>query len=124
MLKNVLVNKEWPTYFLIFILGLIVFLNSPNTRISDSKYTLLLSEQIIDHGNFKLDAYFWSDCSLEKDCLSQDLPHHESIRHMAESNDHVYYEYPYGTSVLSVPFVLAYRVFGISTIDSKGRTKQ
>jgi len=40
---------------------------------------------------------------------------------MEESNDHVYYKYPYGTSVLSVPFVLVYRVFGISTIDSKGR---
>ena len=103
---------------LIFLVSLTIFLNSGVIRVSDSKYTLLLSEQIITHGNLQLDGYFWRDQDSQNN--GSISPKVKLPRHVHERKGHLYYIYPYGTSILSVPFALAYRALGKSVINSRG----
>ena len=112
------VKKDWLVCCLIFLVSLSIYLNSGAIRVSDAKYTLLLSEQIIDHGTFQLDEYFWRNRGPGRNGsveTGNELP-----RHVVQSNGHLYLRYAYGSSILSIPFVLAYRALGVSTRDSEG----
>src|SRR4030095_4591305 len=86
----------------VFFFTLGVFSISRVHQITDSNYSMLLSQSLIEHGTFKLDAY--------------DLPHYPPmdrgyyisdgrIYQLELANNHLYYHMPAGTSVLSVPFV-------------------
>ena len=110
--------REWLVCSLIFLATVTIFLSSRVIRVSDAQYTLLLTEQIIDHGTLRLDHYFWRDRDSGTDGSARtDV---RRTRHVQEHRGHLYYIYPYGTSILSVPFALAYRALGESTIDSEG----
>lgn len=112
-------KKDWLICCLIFLVSLSVYLNSGAIRVSDAKYTLLLSEQIIDRGTFRLDEHFWSNSRGpgEKPSVKRGIELPYQVR---EVNGHLYSSYAYGTAILSIPFVLAYRAIGVSTRDPKG----
>jgi hypothetical protein len=82
---------------------------SPVQHQSDSRYALLLSETLLRTGRFSLDAH-----------LAAASPRHEGYN-LERVAGHVYYLPPPGTSVLSIPFVLALRAFGVSALDRDGR---
>jgi hypothetical protein len=110
---------------LIFVLTLVVFLLSPVRQVTDSRYSMLLTQSLLDRGSFRLDHYA--------------LPRHEPewdktfFRHgdyrLEASRGHVYYYLPPGSSVLSAPFVALLNLFGLSAAgddnayDHRGEVK-
>src|SRR5262245_27306297 len=100
-----------------FLFTLVIFWISPVHQITDSNYSMLLSQSLIEHRTFTLDAY--------------DLPRYPPmdrgyyisdgrIYQLELANNHLYYHLPPGTSVLSVPFVAVMRLFGIKAANSAG----
>jgi hypothetical protein len=57
-------------------------------QVTDSSYSMLLSQSLLDHGSFALDHYT--------------LP---PAYQLETINGHTYYRFPPGTSVLSTPVV-------------------
>jgi hypothetical protein len=80
---------------------------------------LLLSEQLLTKQRFSMEEYFWPRLD------SRDYPAVRAgmvrPRHVMRRGRHLYYTYPWGSSVLSIPFVAAARIFGLSTIAPDGR---
>jgi len=71
-----------------------------------------VSEALIEHGSIRLDR--WFDPGT-KDAPALDLPYQIELR-----RGHTYYAFPHGTSILSVPFVAAARLFGLSPTGAGG----
>ncbi|HUG36896.1 MAG TPA: hypothetical protein VML54_08110, partial [Candidatus Limnocylindrales bacterium] len=93
---------------LVFGTALIVFLVSPIRQIADSKYSMVLSQSLWERGRFDLDGYF----TPERDRYATRL---ETV------NGHVYYYFPPGSSILSVPFVAAMKALGVAPVRPDGR---
>lgn len=70
----------------------------------DSRYSMLLAENLLRHGSFTLDRY--------------DLP--ESDYQIERVAGHRYYAFPPGTSVLSVPLVALLHLRGLSALRPDG----
>jgi hypothetical protein len=96
-----------------------VFLLSPNRQVTDSHFTLLLSQNLLRHGSFALDRYFVPplDAARHPRLRSNGLPSH--IREAADG--HLYYFFPPGSSVLSVPFVAVMNRLGWSAVGPDRR---
>ncbi|HWN11072.1 MAG TPA: DUF4214 domain-containing protein [Pyrinomonadaceae bacterium] len=97
---------------LVFALMLIVFLLSPVRQVTDSRYSMLLTQSLLDHGSFRLDHYALPRHQPEWD---QTYFRHGDYR-LEASRGHVYYYLPPGSSVLSVPFVALLNLFGLSAV--------
>lgn len=97
---------------LIFALTLIVFLLSPVRQVTDSRYSMLLSQSLLDRGSFQLDHYALPRHEPEWD---RTFFKHGDYR-LEASRGHVYYYLPPGTSVLSTPFVALLNLFGLSAV--------
>jgi hypothetical protein len=102
------------TLFLVFLAILIL---SPVRQVSDASYSLLVSECLLRHGTFALDAYVRPplDPAVHPTSADGELPYH-----LVEAKGHVYYRYPPGTPILSVPFVALSHLFGMSAVDPGG----
>lgn len=101
----------------VFAFALIVFLASPVRHAMDSTYSMLLSQSILHHRSFTLDGY--------------SLPRHEpkqrrgrvtvgDVYQLEYVDGHIYYIYPPGSSVLSLPFVALLNAAGISAANADG----
>ncbi len=97
----------------IFVVALLVFLYSPVTIAGDSKYTLLLTQNLLSKGSFVLDDYG----------IPRNPPVHYGeaeldgrIYQIEIVDGHLYYFFPPGSSILSAPFVLAQNAAGKSVI--------
>ena len=95
---------------LIFVLTLVVFLLSPVRQVTDSRYSMLLAQSLLDRGSFRLDHYALPRHEPEWD---KTFFKHGDYR-LEASRGHVYYYLPPGSSVLSVPFVALLNPFGLS----------
>ena len=112
------VRRRASPLWLAGIIGLtaLVYLFSPVRITMDSHYTLLLSERIWRHGSFALDPHFahperhWPGAPVDATNLPYQVYRHDG---------HVRYFYPPGASVLSVPFVAALNLAGISSTDTR-----
>lgn len=94
----------------IFCLCAAAYFFSPARVVMDSHYSMLLSENLWRHGSFALDGHFARpDRHFPGAPLGTNLSYHV-YRH----NGRVYYNYPPGSSVLSVPLVLAANAAGVS----------
>src|SRR5882672_1160934 len=89
---------------LIFLVSFWVFRHAPIQQAGDSRYWMLLSENLLHYGDFALDRY--------------DLP--ESDYQLQRIGEHRYYSFPPGTSVLSVPFVALMHLRGVSAVRPDG----
>lgn len=78
----------------LIILALIIFSRN-NYRDCDSSGCVLTFQAIVIHGTIKLDAY--------RDMLKQ----HNAVygSRIMTKNNHLFYNYPLGTSIYAVPFV-------------------
>jgi hypothetical protein len=77
---------------LLFLSSFAVFLGSPNHQMTDSGYALLVSENLLRHGDLDLERY-----------------HLESVRgsnyRLEHAGPRTTYFFPVGSSILSLPFV-------------------
>lgn len=101
----------------IFLLAFLAYWFSPVSQVTDSNYSMLLSQDLIEHRSFLLDHYAIPRLPPEH--------HYNTImnggNHQIEVRDgHLYYYFPPGTSVLSIPFVAAAKMFGVSAANADG----
>jgi hypothetical protein len=101
----------------VFMVALVVFVLSPVRQVSDASYSLLVSESLLRHGTFALDAYVATplDPAVHPASAGGELPYH-----LMKSGGHFYYAYPPGTSILSVPYVALSHLFGMSAVYPDG----
>lgn len=100
---------------ILFVCVVMVYLSAPVVQLLDSKYSLVVSQNLIEHNTLKLDRYFPG----VKDFNAIDVPHG-----MVVVNNHVYYFFPDGPSVLSAPYVAVMKLFGLNSVDlEKGWNK-
>ena len=83
---------------------------------ADSRYSMLLSESLLLYGSFTLDRFTFPrmDSARTSESLLKANYQLESI------GGHIYYAFPPGSSVLSLPYVALMNLFGISTVRPDG----
>lgn len=77
---------------------------------------MLLSQNLLDHGSFKLDE----DLSPRPQPIAHDDYVEIGTYQLELVQGHVYYFFPPGSSLLSLPYVALLRSFGINPKDSSG----
>ena len=110
---------------LVFCVTLLIFWFSPVHQVTDSNYSMLASESLLRHGTFALDHY--NIPRLPPPPLEQRRENYVmlgDIWQLELINDHVYYFFPPGNSVLSLPFVAAMNTLGISAANLDGTYNQ
>lgn len=100
-----------------FIIPLIIYLLATVVQFSDSSYTLLLTQSIIDHASLDLSRY---GIKLTPSINPFGSEFKYQPYHFERYGDHVYYIYPIGNSLLAIPFVKLFNLFGISAVTSSG----
>ncbi|HEY0004140.1 MAG TPA: hypothetical protein VGB17_04955 [Pyrinomonadaceae bacterium] len=102
---------------LIFVAALLIFWLSPVHQLTDSNYSMLVSESLFKHGSFALDHY-----AIER----RPPRYHDNTYKNGEMyqlelvGPHLYYYMPPGSSILSTPFVAVMNAFGISASNPDG----
>ena len=105
--------------FLVFLATFIVFRLSSVHTVSDSKYSMLFSQQLLWHGSF----------SFERDNFPQLKPGNPGEARaggdtlpyqLQQVGTRIYYLYPPGAPVLSIPYVALMNAVGVSAIDQNG----
>lgn len=107
---------DWLVALALAVLLAWIFLVSPQRRFLDSKFALLTSQALIEHGSFDLSPYLpWlaprEGVKAERGLLPYQLRH---------SQGRLIYLYPPGTPLLSLPFVAGLRAAGHDTLDARG----
>jgi hypothetical protein len=98
----------------IFILTCSIFILSHNHQVADSKYSMLVSESLLHHGTFTLDSYVFPDAGKLNGAGWGGIYQLEPV------DGHVYYYFPPGSSILSLPWVALMNAFGISAATADG----
>lgn len=103
--------KDKLTGFAVFLAALCVFVWSPVTQMTDSRFALLVSDSLLQNHSFTLDAY---------NIPRADVGSHGAgvLYQLHEVNGHIYYLLPPGTSVLSVPYLAVAKALGYTVTDS------
>jgi hypothetical protein len=98
------------------VVAALVFLVSPVHQVSDSHYSMVLSESLLKHRSFVLDRYFASQETMAN------YPGYDAGRgvplHIEAAGGHLYYQFPPGSSILSVPYVGLMSLLGVSPVRS------
>ena len=102
---------------IIFLTTFGLFWFSPVHQISDSNYSMVLSDCLLTNRTFKLDS-----CGVPVfEPKPRDNYFTNGILYQLEIvGNHVYYFFPPGSSVLSVPYVAAAKLFRVSPRDANG----
>ncbi len=102
---------------LVFVFTLAIFWFSPVHQITDSNYSMLLSQSLINHHSFVLDSYNIPRLAPEYHDHTWKNGHIHQIELVAGQ---LYYYMPPGSSVLSVPYVALLNSFGVSAVNADG----
>jgi hypothetical protein len=102
---------------LIFVSTFLIFWFSPVHQVTDSKYSMLLSDCLISQRTFALDA-----CNVP---ILEPMEHAQyltngGIYQQEIVRGRVYYFFPVGSSVLSLPYVAIAKAFGVSPRNADG----
>lgn len=99
----------------IVVATFLIFLASPVRQLSDSHYSMLLSQSLLETGTFVLnDSFPLPLAPSQYPGLTSNV-----IPYQLEVVDHrIYYFFPPGSSILSVPFVAVMNAMGISTMNA------
>lgn len=111
-------SKRWQDSLIpveIFVGTFLLFWFAPIRQITDSNYSMLLSESLTHHRSFVLDAYAiprlkptWHDNTFKNGEMYQ----------LELIGPHLYYYLPPGSSLLSIPYVTWMNAFGVSAARS------
>jgi hypothetical protein len=104
---------------ILFLFTLAVFSLSPVTQVSDSQYSLLLSDSLLRHKTFTLDHYGIPRHKPQVG-IRDDYVANGPIWQLEIVNDHLYYYFPPGSSILSLPFVAVVKQLGFSVVNTDG----
>jgi hypothetical protein len=100
---------------IVFMLSFVAFALSSNRQLTDSHYSMLLSEEIYRHDDVYLDAYF----KLPLDPAKYPGIASGAYPYMIEREQgHLFYFYPPGSSILSVPFVAVLNQYGLAPVGA------
>lgn len=102
---------------LVFVLAFLIFKSSRMHPINDSKYSMMLTQSLIDHRSFKLDHYA---IPRLQPLVRGDYIQNGDIYQIEQIGPHLYYFFPPGSSVLSLPFVGIGNMFGLSAVKPDG----
>lgn len=102
---------------IVFITTSIAFLFSPVHQFGDSKYSMLLSQNLLEYQNFALDRYVIPGLPSKQ---KTGYISYGGIYQLELANGHIYYFFPPGSSILSVPYVALMNVVGISAASQDG----
>jgi len=103
----------------LLVLTLLVFWFSPVHQVTDSHYSILLSESLLKHRSFTLDHFNLP--RLEPNASTRDYyVMNGDIWQLELAKGRIYYYFPAGSSVLSLPFVAIANGFGISAAHADG----
>jgi len=101
----------------IFSFTTLLFMQSKVHQITDSSFSMLLSQSLIEHGSFKLDNY----ALPRQEPMNRGYYISNGLIYQLElANNHIYYHLPPGTSVLSVPYVALMKLFGLRATNADG----
>jgi hypothetical protein len=100
----------------LFATTLAIFLASHIRQVADSNYSMLLSQSLLDHGTVMLDDYAIPGFDRTQPTGLKT----ENPLQLEVVNGHVYYWYPPGSSVLSIPYVALMNAIGISPTTADG----
>src|SRR6478672_7491876 len=100
---------------IIFFATFAVFILSPVHPINDSKYSMLLSQALIDHRSFQLERYA---IPRLPPVTRQDYVQNGDIYQIEQVGPHLYYFFPPGNSILSLPFVMLAKTLGVSAVNA------
>jgi hypothetical protein len=101
---------------LIFLGALFVFWISPVSQLSDSHYSLLVSESLLKHRSFALDHYALPRLEPQAG-IRDDYVANGGIWQLELVKNHLYYYFPPGSSILSLPYVALANLFGYSVVN-------
>jgi hypothetical protein len=110
------VKTELVAGAVIFIITFFFFLTSPVRQVADSNYSMLVSQSLLDHGSFTLDRYVIP--GFNSSLPTEPQPNLKPYQLQLKGN-HIYYYFPPGSSVLSVPYVAFMRLLGFSPVDDQ-----
>lgn len=102
---------------LVFLVSLVTFWFSPIHQVTDSNYSMLLSQGLIEHRSFALDRY---NIPRLGPIYHDHTWKNGEIRQLELVGDHFYYYMPPGSSVLSAPYVALMNAVGISARNPDG----
>jgi hypothetical protein len=100
---------------LVFVFTLAIFWFSPIHQLTDSNYSMLLSQSLLEHRSFTLDSYNIPRLPPEYHDHTWKNGH---IHQIELIGDHLYYYMPPGSSVLSLPYVALLNLFGVSAVNA------
>jgi len=103
--------------FFIFAVTLATFLVSRVHQVGDSHFTMLLSESLLEHRSFALDNYNLSNVELSGGGGYVKL---DKLYQLETVGGRVYYLFPPGSSILSLPFVALMKIFGVTPVNPDG----
>jgi hypothetical protein len=116
-------HVEWALGVGIFAFSLLVLGASPVRQMADSKYSMLLSEALLYHRSFMLDRFAIPRLppTVQSCCFrKRPFTYVGHIYQVQLVDDHLYYYFPPGSSVLSVPFVALMNALGVSASQADG----
>jgi hypothetical protein len=102
---------------LVFLISLTIYWFSPVHQVTDSNYSMLLTQGLIEHQSFALDRF---NIPRLEPVYHDHTWKNGSIRQLELIGDHFYYYMPPGSSVLSVPYVALLNQFGVSAKNPDG----
>jgi len=100
---------------LLFVATLSIFLVSRVHQVTDSSYSMLLSESLIHRHSFALDSYA---LPRGEPVWFGDYFKYGNIYQLEVVNSRIYYYFPPGSSLLSIPFVVVMNGFDISATNA------
>jgi hypothetical protein len=102
---------------LVFATILLIFWFSPVQQVTDSNYSMMVSECLLHHRSFALDHYA---VPRLKPTFREDYIENGDIDQLEQAKGHIFYFFPQGSSVLSLPYVALMNSFGISAVAPDG----
>ena len=115
--RRLATRADLATGALIFLSTTLLFVGSQVHQMADSKYSLLLSQNILRHGSFMLDNYAWPRQAPQTQIGYNS---YGEIYQLEVVNGHLYYFFPPGSSLLSLPYVALLNACGISANNADG----
>jgi len=110
-MKLNVINGLFAKPLAIFLLTLLIFMMAPVYQSLDSRYSLMVSQNLVDRGSFRLN---------DIPGLAEQLPYYRSMGNFEVVNGSLFYLFPNASSLLSVPYVAAMNLFGGTVINPDG----
>lgn len=101
---------RWLALIACFAIFYIVFSGNVRYTQGDSRYSLLATTAILETGTMRLDQY-------AQELRLKELNHGKDwMLYRNPNNNHLYYDYPVGTPIFSIPFVALARMGGMDML--------